>query len=303
MLTSQRIAVDLSEQRTKIREFPQDGDVEELGRLEAAHKATEIRYRVEARSEGVEEDAVETAITDTETVEVRQLLDKFSIGDVFNAVANAQPTQGVERELQQHLGLGVHSIPFDALIEKRAALTTTGDEPSGSGDIIAQLFPDSISAFAGVRGETVPAGERTYPVVSTGATVHRPAKSAAAGESTAALTISTLAPQRIQASVAYTIEDAAVFGPGLDAALRVNLRDALEDDFDKYVLLKASAGLLTFGSAPNNPSAASTGEEYLSAVYAGVDGSNASAVAQVRLIVGSTIYAHMCIGSAYRSRR
>ena len=163
MLTSQRIAVDLSEQRTKIREFPQDGDVEELGRLEAAHKATEIRYRVEARSEGVEEDAVETAITDTETVEVRQLLDKFSIGDVFNAVANEQPTQGVERELQQHLGLGVHSIPFDALIEKRAALTTTGDEPSGSGDIIAQLFPDSISAFAGVRGESVPSGERTYP--------------------------------------------------------------------------------------------------------------------------------------------
>ena len=237
---------------------------------------------------------------DGEGAEFRRMLDGFSVAKVVQAVASSEGTEGRERELQQHLGIGAHSIPIQSLAperrgeEHRAAATFTGDTPNTTPrDIIAQVFPESIAAFAGIMGETVAAGEAIYPVITTGASVHRPAGSAAAGESTAAIGVTTLAPQRIQASFAYQREDAAVFA-NLDSALRMNLRDALQDDLDDFILNKTNAGLLHFGSNPAaTPTAETTGAAYLAAMYAGVDGTYAQSIAQVRMIVGSEIYAHM----------
>ena len=73
----------------------------------------------------------------------------------------------------------------------------------------------------------------------------------------------------------------------------MNLADALQSELDKQILTRATEGLLAFGTAPTNPSSETTAAEYLAAVYAGADGLYAQASAEVKMLVGATIYAHM----------
>ena len=56
---------------------------------------------------------------------------------------------------------------------------------------------------------------------------------------------------------------------------------------DKQILTRGTAGLLRWGSAPNNPSAESTAAAYLAAVYAGADGIYAQSAMEVRMLVGA----------------
>ncbi len=285
-------ALALSELRGKINDLAEDTAAEDRDRLTGEYRALESEYRAALIAE---DDTGEGRTSrDGQSAELRRMLDGFNVGKVFQAASNHEQTEGAERELQQHFGLTPHSIPIEALrTEHRAAATFTGDEPNAvPKGIIAQVFPQSVANFAGVMGETVPTGEAVHPVITTGATVHRPAASANAAEGTAAITVSTLAPRRIQASFAYAREDAAVFG-GLDAALRMNLRDALQDDMDDYILNSTDVGLLQFGTDPTNPTAATDGAGYLSAMYGAVDGTYSGAISDVRMVVGSAIYAHM----------
>ncbi len=175
--------------------------------------------------------------------------------------------------------------------EQRAAATTTGDEPNTERPVIGQLFPQGAAAFCGVSIETVGAGETIYPVLSTGATVHEPGESTAATESTAAFTIETLTPKRLQASFAYTVE-AAVFATMPDA-LRQNLNDALQNELDKKILVRTSDGLLDFGTDPDTPASASNYAAYSDAMFEAVDGLYANMIGDTRMLVGSSIYAHM----------
>ena len=113
-------------------------------------------------------------------------------------------------------------------------------------------------------------------MITTSATVHTPAKSAAAGESTAAITVSdTRRPNGCKAALAYAREDAAVFA-GLDSALRMNLRDALQSELDDYILNSTDKGLLQFGTDPTNPADETTAAEYIATLYENVDGSYAT---------------------------
>ena len=84
--------------------------------------------------------------------------------------------------------------------------------------------------------------------------------------------------------------------PGVGDALRANLSEAVSSKLDSEVLNRTDDGLLQFGTDPGNPSAATTGAEYIAAAYGAADGLYAASVGDVRFIVGAGAagtYQHM----------
>ena len=148
-------------------------------------------------------------------------------------------------------------------------------------------------------------GESNYTVVSTAASPGTPAESADQATSAAALTASVLSPQRIQAALFYTVEDKARLR-GMGESLRQNLRDALSNEFDKYVLQGAVVGLLSWtanrpGWQDGNTSTVDAAfPTYLKRFgYDQVDGRYASDVSDLRILVGSDTYGDMA--ATYRA--
>ena len=130
-------------------------------------------------------------------------------------------------------------------------------------------------------------------MLTTGATPGSVAKSDPGSESTAAIAITTLTPNRVQAALRYTREDAAVL-PMLDESLRENLSGALASELDKLVLRRTGTnkGLATFGTAPTkSASGVSNWQHAITNIYAGVDGLYAINSGEIRLLITPDIYA------------
>ena len=255
----QKIQIEQSETREKINtalESPKaersDSWQSELDSLTKRMQVLDVEFRAAvAADDGAE---ISISADDAEGRELRSLYEQENLGNIFAAAFEKRSTDGVERELQEHFDLGLHQIPLEMLrepderIERRDAATITGDVGISQSPHIGYVYARAVAAFLGVRMPTVPVGERSYPVLTTPATVHSPAKKGAAAETTAAFTVTTLAPRRLQASFKYTREDAAAFG-GMPDALRSNLNLALADKLDKEVVVGAGGFLGVGGLA------------------------------------------------------
>ena len=279
MKESTGLLLKLSEQREKVNTFAEDGAAEDLDKLKKESIELEAKYRAAVTAE---EEGEERTTQGSEGREYLGLLGKASVGRIVHAVASGRQLDGPEAELLKHHGdLPGNAIPLAMLApdpEKFAAATVTGDEPSDTGEVLGIVFPQSVAAWCGVVGSTVPTGQRQVPVLSTGATASVPVKGVAVAESTAAFTVTTLTPKRISAAVRYDRADAATF-EYMDSSLRMNLRNAISDKMDAEILTRATApkGLLTFGTDPTKNAAGVTNATHaLTAIFAGVDGKYAS---------------------------
>ena len=235
---------------------------------------------------------------ETRSDPLEELIARANAGIIAQAAIEQRSTEGAERELQQEVGLQDHQIPVEMLMERRADANPTGVPGAGSrqanqAPIVPFVFPDGVAAFLGVAQPTVPVGDRVYAVLTKAATVGTPAKNA--DQATAALTFSakTLSPARIQAALSYAIEDAAVF-PGVDMALRANIREALSDQLDKQVI----GNLLADGQAVDATGAVVSFATSVKELYAAVDGRYASTAGAVRIVVGSATF--QLLANAYR---
>ena len=295
MLESTKILLRLSELRESINKATEATDASELEAWRNESLKLEAEYRAALNDESREA----VPVQDGQPAEVRSLLRDASLTAYVQAAINQRPVEGREAELSAAMGLPAHSFPLELLTESRAIATITGDTEGNQRPVIGQLFPNASSTFLGITAETVPVGEALYPVLSTGATVHSPAKDAAAAESTAAFTVKTLKPGRLQAGFSYAVENAAVFA-GLDASLQANLREALGNELDaKIVSLLNSTAV---AADPDAPSAQTDATGYLSAMYEAVDGVRAQTLRDCRILVGvgtGGVYAHMA--SRYES--
>ena len=314
MTTTQKIALRLSEVRTRLNEvsglegddFTQEVRAEsekltkEYGDLESRHRAAIV-------SEG---EPIETRQADTgEGAELRQLISKANISGIFDAALGGAQATGAEAELQKELKLDGNSVPL-ALLRRHddgdVELRTTGVTPvpaagsigASQSEIIPAVFPEGAVAFLGIPQPTVPVGERVYTVLSTSAAPGTPAKGADQAHSAAAFTAAVLSPARIQASLFFAREDRARLA-GLNEALRANLSEALGDELDQQVLTGTN-GLLTGTVLANNAaSAEDTFATYRSRFAFGlVDGRYAMTASALRLLVGSETLSHM--SSVYR---
>ena len=226
---------------------------------------------------------------DAEGRELRQLANKASVGRMLAGIL--EEGEGADRELRSALGnMPADYIPM-VLLERRAAVTTTGDEPASAQPFIGRVFPQSAAAFCGVDVQGVAVGQVVVPVLSTGVTIGGPhTDSTEVTETTGAVTISTLEPKRLNGSFAVKQTDLATF-PMIEDGLRADLGDAVSNAIDIDLLKRTNAGLLDFGSDPTAPADATTAAEFLADLYSGVDGVYAGSVGQVRVLYGPETYA------------
>ena len=294
MKESTGLLLKLSEQREKINGFADDGDAGDLEKLKAESIELEAKYRAAVHTEEKGEERAETG--GSESREYLGLLGKASVGRIVHSVASGRQLDGAEAELLKHHDLPSNSIPLAMLAEdpeKFAVATVTGDEPAVAGEVLGQVFPQSLAAWCGVVGSTIPTGQRQLPVLTAGASAQSLAKAASVTESTATFVVKTLAPKRLSAAVRYAREDAATF-EYLDDSLRMNLRNAISDKMDAEVLTRAGGGLLAHGTDPTqNGSSISNTSHALSGIFGGVDGKYASMASEIKLLLGTSTYSEL----------
>ena len=224
--------------------------------------------------------------------EMRALIEKCNLGNIFEAAIEKRSVSGPEKELQEHHGLGENQIPL-ALLETRAVTPAPGDVGQNMAPIVPGVFPQSCAAFLGIDMPSVPVGDSVFPVLTKNATVHKPAESATAAETTGSFSADVLSPRRLQASFFYSREDRARFS-GMSEALRQNLSDALSDSLDKQIIAGDPEGLLhgTVLANHNRTTLSDFAHYKAEFLYARVDGTWAFGAEEIRAVVGSSTYAH-----------
>ena len=299
MTAIQKIALRQSEIRSRLHEVGAIEDVTDEIRAEVKTltdemKDLEIRSQACIAAGEVPEEEPENEQRDEQLLE---LAGRANVGDVFDAALEHRSTDGATRELQDELALNQNQVPL-MLLETRNVTPAPADVGAGQSEIIPGVFPDSCAAYLGVDMPTVPVGEAVFPVLTTNATAHVPAENADADDTTGSFSADMLAPSRIQAAFFYSREDRARFA-GMDAALRMNLTDALSDKLDQQIL-NGTEGLFNGTKLANHAQTAETTfANYISQFgYGRVDGKYASATGDLKIVVGSATYAHM--GGTYR---
>ena len=187
------------------------------------------------------------------------------------------------------------------MVEDRTSGLTPAPSNAGADQrpIIPAIFPQSVAAFLGINGQSVSVGEQAFAVVSTSASPGAPAEGSDQDHSTAGFESAALVPSRLQASLFFSVEDAARI-QGLSEALRMNLSDALSDELDNQILTNATTGLFSGTNlANNNASAVGTFVTLKKRlIYDAIDGRYAANAGDLRVVMGSASYAFA--GGVYR---
>ena len=305
MLKSIETALKLSEIREKLNDLnavtdPTDAQKTEERDLIASQKTAEVEYRSALTAEA---DEHATVPVNGEDREYRALLGRGNVGRILSAFVEHRAVDGAELEIQTHHGLQSNQIPLDLLrlpVEHRAVTTGPTNVGTTEQPAIMPVFASGVGAFLGASRPTVEAGLVAYPVLDQRPDVGGPhTGSESVDETTGSFSSSLLTPGRIQASYFYKRVDAARF-PVIDTSLRQALNSGLEEKLDQE-LIAGTEGLLTGTNLANHAAAAATTFAlYMSQFgHSRVDGRYASALADVRAVVGAPTYAHM--GNQYRS--
>ena len=240
--------------------------------------------------------------------EFRGLVDRSNLGEVFDAALQKRSVDGASAELQKHYGLEVNQVPLAMLVrdwpdgdkmEVRAATAAPADVGQEQQSIVPYVFPQSAAAFLSISMPTVPVGEAVFPVLTKELDVRTPAENAEAAETTGTFSADVLSPSRIQASFFYSREDRARFA-GMDAALRENLTEGLDDGLDKQIL-NGTNGLFAGTNLANNAQTTDdTFDTYLNHLcWNQIDGRYAATAKDLAMVVGAATLKDL--GQTYRN--
>ena len=240
--------------------------------------------------------------------EFRALVNKSSVGEIFDASLSKRSVDGASAELQQHYGLDPNQVPLALLVkawpdadklETRAVTPAPGDVGQEQQSIVNYVFPQSAASFLGVDMPTVGVGEKVFPVLTSELSVGTPAENAEQGETTGAFSADVLSPGRLQASFFYSREDRARFA-GMDAALRENLSAGLADGLDKAILSGTNGLFMGTNLPDHNQTTNDTFDSYLNNLcWNQIDGRYAATPGDLALVVGAATLKDL--GQTYRN--
>ena len=240
--------------------------------------------------------------------ELRSLIHRANVGEIFDAALSKRNVDGASAELQKHYGLDVNQVPLALLVkswpdnddlETRAVTPAPGNVGEIQQSIVPYVFPQSAASFLGVSMPTVPVGQAVYPVLTKELDVRTPAENADADETTGTFSADVLTPARVQAAFFYSREDRAKFA-GMDAALRENLSEGLADGLDKQIL-NGTNGLFAGTNLANNAQTTNdTFESYLNNLcWNQIDGRYAAVSGDLAMVVGAATLKDL--GATYRN--
>ena len=203
MKASQKTALEMSTKREALNALLAVDELSDEQRAEMGTLTTRMQQlEVEARAAILAEDEItitRTDVVDGEDRELRSLIGRANVGNIFEAALEHRATDGAEAELQTHYRVAANAIPL-ALLETRAVTPAPGQVAQNQSAIIPGVFPQSCAAFMAVDMPTVPVGDAVYPVLGTNADVGKPAANAVQAETTGSFSADVLSPSRLQAS-------------------------------------------------------------------------------------------------------
>ena len=240
-----------------------------------------------------------------------ELLDRIQLRHYLGRYSMQRSLEGAEAEYNQEVGLNTDSeIPLAALLDREqdrqdAATTASGVNVS-TAPIAQRIFARRDVGFLGIPMPSVPPGTARYPFVRsghTGAVTRKEGRGVSAVAAT--FDVNDINPQRITARYLWGVESAAQLGAELEATLRSDLRNALGDSLDNWIITGNDAGtgadvpafkgvLALLGDATEiNGGDKGTSSKFgnlRSSIYEQLDGREIDAEEAVRLLIGLDTY-------------
>ena len=301
-----KLELRMSEARQELADLLEsDADSEKIGTLNIEMRSLDRQIMAHKLAKPDPETRVVEG--SPEGRELRQLVHKSNVGEIFDAALGKRAVDGASAEIQKHYGLDPNQVPLAMLVknwpdddlEHRAVTPAPGDVGQAQQSVVPYVFPQSAAAFLGVSMPTVPVGDTVYPVLTKELDVRTPAENADANETTGAFSADVLSPSRIQAAFFYSREDRARFA-GMDAALRQNLTEGLLDGLDKEILAGTNGLFTGTNLANNNQTTNDTFDSYLSNLcWNQIDGRYAAMASDLSMVVGAATLKDL--GATYRN--
>ncbi len=313
MLKSQKLALEASEKRQKINELLAKDELspEERSEMETLTKRmseieTEYRAAVSAEADIAGGDSPNRDNAgDAEERERAELRGRIRLGNYLLAAVRNETLAGPEAEYNAAMEMRSGDFPLELLApaeERAEERATTGvDTTVQPRRWLDRLFAQTAAQRLGITMESVGAGVTSYPVTTAGAAAAQRAKSEAADDAVWTFAVSELKPTRNSVRAVFSIEDDARV-PGLEEALRRDLRMALTEGIDRAIFLgDANAtgtdaditGLTTLGGITEQTITQANkvkGPETLQAFTGLVDGIHAMSVGDLRVVAAVGAY-------------
>ena len=190
--------------------------------------SNEARFVAEGEGEGEGGDA--------EAREIRELRGKVSLNDYAIAATDERAADGAAGELNEVLGISRRKFPLELLARGREVRQDTAvDAGASQATWVDILFGDTAAAYIGVEFQSVPAGVRTLPILTTGSEAKQRGKGQDVTAAAWVAGVKTLKPKRQGVQTNYNHVDALRL-PGLVDSLSRNMAAAGADAMDKAIL-------------------------------------------------------------------
>ena len=303
MLKSHKLAIELSQLRTKIRELTAKDELTtedraKLDSLVSRSQEAETEYRAALVAEGKPQERSEPDAEVRERIELRS---KASLANYLLAAARGRVVDGAEHELCAAAGvsgipLELWDVPAEDRAEQRDVTPAPGTVGVNLDPIRPAVFANSIAPRLGIEMPRVESGTYASATITGSQTAAAKAKSAAAVGAAGALTVTTATPKRIAARLELTLEDIAAVGQAnFESILRENLSLALSDELDDQAIngngtAPNLAGVFQRLTDPTDPTAVADFDAFAAAHAGGVDGLWAGTIKDVSIVVGPATY-------------
>ena len=143
MKASQKVALEMSTKREALNALLgadelSDEQRAEMGVLTTRMQELEVEARAAIMAEG-EPTITRTVVADGEDRELRSLIGRANVGNIFEAALEHRATDGAEAELQTHYRVAANAIPL-ALLETRAVTPAPGQVAQNQSAILPGIF-------------------------------------------------------------------------------------------------------------------------------------------------------------------
>ena len=248
MTNTQKLAIRLSEIRSKLNELSGLDEVSdeqrgEIDSLSTEYQAKEAQHRAALVAEADEQRAAADDFNagdgDGEKAEVRALRGRVRVGEYVGAAIDQRMAEGAEAELNAALGMRGNAFPLSLLapapVEARAS-TNTDSQTNQSGRWLDRLFAGTAAERIGITMESVAPGVASFPLTTAGASAAQRGRSEAASDAAWTVGVTELKPTRNAVRAVFNEEDAHRL-PSLEASLRRDLGMALAEGVDRAIFL------------------------------------------------------------------
>ena len=308
----QKLQLRQSELRSQIgevldKEERSDDDRSKLSELSRDMRSLETDLQAALLIE--EEPKQETRETgkgeDAEQKELGGLLQRASILPFMSEALSGRDCDGVEHEVRSGLlgdaargGLVPMEMLVDSELEQRADTATTvaaaARTPGSQASVLQRVFTKSIAAMNKVSMPMVEVGQANFPILSGGTGASMVNAGTAKDAAAATFTGFSLDPVRLSARYVFRYEDVAKLR-NYESVLRRDLTATMTDAMDDQIVngdgsAPNVSGFLSELTAPADPTAATTWNEWLKAHTDEVDGLNAFMLSDLKCTIGQASF-------------